>query len=100
MKTKDEEIANILNEHYKNIIEKSGGLKPSEINYNEATDKRILINNIIKKFKGVVPRNFHNQKSYEGWAVLRSLKKISLKKCKLRLKNELKLCLIMLIILS
>ena len=29
-------------------------------------------------FKGVVPRNFHNQKkpiSYEGWAVLRSLKK-------------------------
>ena len=28
--------------------------------------------------KGVVPRNFHNQKkiiSYEGWAVLRSLKR-------------------------
>ena len=48
--TKDEEIANILNDHYINIVEKSSGLKPSEINYNEATDKRILINNIIKKF--------------------------------------------------
>ena len=33
--------------------------------------------------KGVVPRNFHNQKkviSYEGWPVLRSLKKNLVKK--------------------
>ena len=32
----------------------------------------------MKSLKGVVPRNFHNPKkiiSYEGWAVLRSLKK-------------------------
>ena len=48
--TKDEEIANILNDHYINIVEKSSGLKPSEINYDKVTDKRILINNIIEKF--------------------------------------------------
>ena len=48
--TKDEEIANILNDHYINIVEKSSGIKPSEINYDKVTDKRILINNIIEKF--------------------------------------------------
>ena len=39
--------------------------------------------NRLKHFKGVVPRNFHNQKKiicYEGWAVLRSLKKNLVKK--------------------
>ena len=48
--TKDEEIANILNDHYINIVEKSSGLKPIQINYDKVTDKRILINNIIEKF--------------------------------------------------
>ena len=52
MKTDDERLAKLFNEHYINIVECSSGLKPEKIVcHNEDFDKRIVLHNIIKKYE-------------------------------------------------
>ena len=52
MITNDKCLANIFNEHYINIVERSSGLKPEKIVcHNEDFDKRLVLHNIIKKYE-------------------------------------------------
>ena len=41
----------MLNDHYINIVEKSSGVKPNSIDFNEAQNKQGVIDIIIKKFE-------------------------------------------------
>ena len=51
MITDDKRLANLFNEHYINIVERSSGLKPEKNSHNEDFEKRIVSNNIIKKYE-------------------------------------------------
>ena len=49
--TDEKELTTIFNDHYINIVEKSSGIKPNSIIYEDAKNKEVVIMNIITKFK-------------------------------------------------
>ncbi|XP_057312270.1 uncharacterized protein LOC130653772 [Hydractinia symbiolongicarpus] len=50
-KQRNNEFAELFNEHYINIVEKSSGTKPISIDYRNSSDKERLINEIIKTYE-------------------------------------------------
>ena len=69
MITDDKCLAKLFNEHYINIVERSSGSKPEKIIcHNEDFDKRIVLHNIIKKYKNhssiIKIKNFMSVKSH------------------------------------
>ena len=49
--TNEKELAKTLNSHFINIVEKSSGIKPISIGFKSVTDKKILIEKIIKTYQ-------------------------------------------------
>ena len=48
----DKRLAELFNEHYFNIVERSSGLKPEKIvRHRKKFDKRLVLHNIIKKYE-------------------------------------------------
>ena len=69
MITDDKHLAKLFNEHYINIVEHSSGSKPGKIVcHNEDFDKRIVLNNIIKKYENhssiIKIKNYMSVKSH------------------------------------